>query len=139
MISTTRFDADAIVSVFEVNIRMLGGLIGGHVTAVYLRDKHKDTTGYLSWYKNELLEMAHQLGNRLLPAFNTSTGIPLPRVNLRHGITNELKSSDRDRYTCTACAGTLLLEFAALSRLTGDKVFESKARQSLDFGKNVIV
>jgi hypothetical protein len=26
--------------------------------------------------------------------------------------------------TCTACAGTMVLEFAALSRLTGDPIFE---------------
>ena len=38
--------------------------------------------------------------------------------------------SSRD--TCTACAGTIILEFAALSRLTGDPIFEEKARQALD-------
>lgn len=26
--------------------------------------------------------------------------------------------------TCTACAGTMVLEFAALSRLTGEPIFE---------------
>lgn len=26
--------------------------------------------------------------------------------------------------TCTACAGSMILEFAALSRLTGDSIFE---------------
>lgn len=28
------------------------------------------------------------------------------------------------RETCTACAGTMILEFAALSRLTGETIFE---------------
>jgi len=28
---------------------------------------------------------------------------------------------DKDRDTCTACAGTMLLEMAALSRFTGRK------------------
>ena len=32
------------------------------------------------------------------------------------------------RITCTACAGTLLLEFGLLSRLTEDSVYEDKAR-----------
>lgn len=32
------------------------------------------------------------------------------------------------RVTCTACAGTLLLEFGLLSRLTRDPVYEDKAR-----------
>lgn len=26
--------------------------------------------------------------------------------------------------TCTSCAGTMILEFAALSRLAGDPIFE---------------
>ena len=32
--------------------------------------------------------------------------------------------------TCTACAGTLLLEFGALSRLTGNTVYEARARHA---------
>lgn len=31
------------------------------------------------------------------------------------------------RVTCTACAGTLLLEFGLLSRLTGKPIYERKA------------
>ena len=34
----------------------------------------------MEWYADELLSMAKELGNRLLPAFNTTTGIPYPRV-----------------------------------------------------------
>jgi ER degradation enhancer, mannosidase alpha-like 3 len=45
--------------------------------------------------------LAKDLGLRLLPAFNTSTGIPHARVNLRHG----LKNLESARETCTACAG----------------------------------
>ena len=34
-------------------------------------------------YDNELLQMAHDLAARLLPAFeSTATGIPYPRVSL---------------------------------------------------------
>lgn len=35
--------------------------------------------------------------------------------------------------TCTACAGTMILEFAALSRLTGKPIYEEKARKAMDF------
>ena len=35
----------------------------------------------MQWYKGELLEMSSDLGDRLLPAFNTSTGIPFPKVS----------------------------------------------------------
>ena len=35
-----------------------------------------------SWYDGELLQLAHDLASRLLPAFEeSSTGIPYPRVN----------------------------------------------------------
>ncbi len=76
--------------------------------------------------------MAKDLADRLLPAFNTSSGLPMSRVNLRYGLTSEMLASEKGRFTCTACAGTLLLEFATLSRLTGEPVYEEKARQALD-------
>lgn len=131
VIANTNFDNDIIVSVFETNIRMIGGLLGGHLSALYIKDKYK--TKYFQWYKNELLEKAKELGYKLLPAFKTTSGLPLPRINLKYGITQELKNSDRERFTCTACAGTLLIEFATLSRLTGDPIFERKARDALDY------
>lgn len=35
--------------------------------------------------------------------------------------------------TCTACGGTMILEMATLSRLTGNVVYEEKARKAMDF------
>jgi mannosidase alpha-like ER degradation enhancer 3 len=130
VIQQTKFDTDLVVSVFESNIRMLGGLLSGHVSAVYLKNKHPNR---FKWYSYELLDMAKDLGDRLLPAFNTSTGLPMSRINLKKGITPELLSSEKDKFTCTACAGTLLLEFVTLSRLTGDKVFEEKVKKTMDY------
>ena len=43
------------------------------------------------------------------------------KINLRHGLDKSLRLQD---VTCTACAGTHLLEFAALSRLTGNHTYE---------------
>ncbi|OWF50523.1 ER degradation-enhancing alpha-mannosidase-like protein 3 [Mizuhopecten yessoensis] len=127
VIEHAKFDSDIIVSVFETNIRVLGGLLGGHVVATFLKKKKKS----MDWYNDELLSMAKEVGYRLLPAFNTSTGIPYARVNLKHGITKEL--SNRCKDTCTACAGTMVLEFAALSRLTGEPIFEEKAHKAMDY------
>ncbi|XP_045195747.2 ER degradation-enhancing alpha-mannosidase-like protein 3 [Mercenaria mercenaria] len=127
VINTVKFDTDVMVSVFETNIRVVGGLLGGHVLASYFkRKKHS-----MDWYKDELLLMAKDIGTRLLPAFNTTTGIPYPRINLKHGINRDVSINYRD--TCTACAGTMILEFAALSRLTGDPVFEEKAHKAMDY------
>ena len=69
--------------------------------------------------------MAQDLGNRLLPAFHTPTGLPYPRVNLLRGMDEALKRAD---VTCTACAGSIIMEFAALSRYTQDPKYEVSKR-----------
>ncbi|XP_075930932.1 ER degradation-enhancing alpha-mannosidase-like protein 3 isoform X3 [Petromyzon marinus] len=130
VLSTVRLDSDIVVSVFEANIRALGGLLGGHVMAAMLRGKGG---GHMAWYRDELLLMASELGRRLLPAFNTSSGLPHPRVNLAHGVAGGESGAGAEEATCTACAGSFILEFAALSRLTGEPEFEERARRALDF------
>lgn len=45
------------------------------------------------------------------------------QINLKYGMDKD-NLSQRSKDTCTACAGTMILEFAALSRLTGEHVFE---------------
>nr|XP_022322895.1 ER degradation-enhancing alpha-mannosidase-like protein 3 [Crassostrea virginica] len=128
VIDYAKFDSDIIVSVFETNIRVLGGLLGGHVMATYFKRKRRA----MEWYNGELLMMAKDVGFRLLPAFNTTTGIPYPRINLKHGMEKD-NLSQKSKDTCTACAGTMILEFAALSRLTGEHVFEEKAHRVMNY------
>ncbi|XP_054006912.1 ER degradation-enhancing alpha-mannosidase-like protein 3 [Hylaeus anthracinus] len=120
------FDTDVIVSLFETNIRMLGGLLSGHILAEYLQQR----ADIMPWYRGELLNLAKDLGYRFLPAFNTTTGIPYGRVNLKHGMKGV--SIEVSRETCTACAGSMILEMAALSRLTGESIFEEKAQKAMD-------
>ncbi|EGO01815.1 glycoside hydrolase family 47 protein [Serpula lacrymans var. lacrymans S7.3] len=117
IIDWVSFDVNTKPQVFETTIRVLGGLLSGHMYA-----SQPNQPFYLPWYRGELLEMAHDLGNRLLPAFATPTGIPYARLNLRHGV---LRGETLE--TCTAGAGSLILEFATLSRLTGDDRFEQAA------------
>ncbi|CAG9768168.1 unnamed protein product [Ceutorhynchus assimilis] len=126
IIKDVNFDNDVLVSVFETNIRVVGGLLSAHILADLLQQRD----GIMLWYNGELLNMAKDVGYRLLPAFNSTTGIPYSRINLRYGI-----KSDRIevlRETCTACAGSMILEMAALSRLTGEPIFEEKAHKSMD-------
>lgn len=52
------------------------GLLGGHSMALMLKERGE----HMQWYQDELLNMAKDLGLRLLPAFNTSSGLPYPRV-----------------------------------------------------------
>ncbi|XP_076220988.1 ER degradation enhancer, mannosidase alpha-like 2 isoform X2 [Nomia melanderi] len=120
------FDTDVIVSLFETNIRMLGGLLSGHILAEYLQQR----ADIMPWYRGELLNLAKDLGYRFLPAFNTTTGIPYGRINLKYGMKGVPLEVSRE--TCTACAGSMILEMAALSRLTGESVFEEKAQKAMD-------
>lgn len=46
------------------------------------------------------------------------------QINLKHGMRGVPMEVSRE--TCTACAGSMILEMAALSRLTGESIFEVK-------------
>ncbi|XP_028407570.1 ER degradation-enhancing alpha-mannosidase-like protein 3 [Dendronephthya gigantea] len=121
------FDSDIVVSTFETNIRVLGGLLGGHVAADVLKNEGLA----MDWYDDELLDMAKDIGERLMPAFNTTTGIPYPKVNLKYGVADPRSRTGTESATCTACAGTMIMEFGALSRLTGDPKFEAVAHKAM--------
>jgi hypothetical protein len=102
------FDKDIYVKNFEVTIRLLGGLLSGY-----------QMTG-----DARLLKLADDLGRRLLPAFDSPTGLPYVYVNLRTG-------KVRGAETNPAETGTLLLEFGTLSKLTGNPVYYQKAKRAL--------
>jgi mannosidase alpha-like ER degradation enhancer 2 len=99
------FDLDLEVQAFEINIRLLGGLL-----SAYQLDGD-----------SRFLEMAEDLGKRLLPVYNTATGMPHRYVNLRSGET-------RDSINNPAEIGTSLLEMGTLSKLTGDEIYYEKAK-----------
>lgn len=52
--------------------------------------------------------------------------LPCPQVNLKKGV-----PPDSHNETCTAGAGSLLVEFGILSRLLGDSTFEWVARRAV--------
>ncbi|KAK6148435.1 hypothetical protein DH2020_019347 [Rehmannia glutinosa] len=72
------FDVDARINLFECNIRVLGGLVSAHILAT-------DSTNRLTkgMYRNQLLFLAEELGQRFLPAFDTPTGLPYAWINLK--------------------------------------------------------
>ncbi|KAM6545593.1 hypothetical protein CsatB_026329 [Cannabis sativa] len=116
-----RFDINKTVSVFETTIRVLGGLLSAHLIASDYATGMKIPT-----YDNQLLNLAEDLGRRLLPAFDTPTGIPFGSVNLLHGV-----DEHESKITSTAGGGTLTLEFGVLSRLTNDPIFEQATRNAV--------
>ncbi|XP_017054662.1 ER degradation-enhancing alpha-mannosidase-like protein 2 [Drosophila ficusphila] len=116
------FDRDINVSVFETNIRIVGGLLSAH-----LLSKRAGVEVELGWpCRGPLLRLAEDMARRLLPAFDTNTGMPYGTVNLRYGVPKGETS-----VTCTAGVGTFLIEFGTLSRLTGNSIYEEVAMQAI--------
>lgn len=70
------------------------GLLGAHVMADLLRQRGQR----MPWYRDELLHMARELGHRLLPAFNTTSGLPYPKVLL------DLTGSTWTQHTALCCS-----------------------------------
>uniref|UniRef100_A0A8C1Q7B6 alpha-1,2-Mannosidase n=1 Tax=Cyprinus carpio TaxID=7962 RepID=A0A8C1Q7B6_CYPCA len=96
-------------SLFEVNIRYVGGLL----SAYYL-------TG-AEIFKQKVLE----LGEKLLPAFNTPTGIPRGVINLGSGTSWSWGWASAGS-SILAEFGTLHLEFVHLSELSRNPLFTEK-------------
>ena len=66
----TNFDANINVSVFETNIRIVGGLLSAHLMA-----KRAGVNVPTGWpCQGPLLSLAEDVVQRLLPAFHTPTG-----------------------------------------------------------------
>jgi len=102
------FDKDYEASVFETIIRVVGGLLSAY-------DLSADKI---------FLEKARDITDRLLPAWDTSSGIPYNRINLAQG-----KASNpgwNGGNSILADSGTEQLEFIALSQRTGDQKYQQK-------------
>src|SRR5947207_5242196 len=108
IVKNLSFDRDVYVKNFEITIRLLGGLLSSYQLT---NDK-------------QLLDLADDLGNRLLAVFNAPTALPYVYVNLKTG-------QVRDAKTNPAETGTLLLEFGTLSKLTGKPIYYEKAKRAL--------
>eukprot|EP00038_Savillea_parva_P000888 m.99648 g.99648 ORF g.99648 m.99648 type:complete len:666 (-) comp10313_c0_seq6:2480-4477(-) len=108
------FDIDATVSTFEVCIRYLGGLLSAYALT-----------------NDELYKLkAAELGDRLLPAFDTNTGIPWSAINLQTG------KGTMWSWAPGGCAilselGTMSLEFEFLTRITGNPIYAEKTRRAV--------
>jgi ER degradation enhancer, mannosidase alpha-like 2 len=102
------FNQDIEVKNFEITIRLMGGLLSSY-----------QLTG-----DKKLLALADDLGTRLLPAFDSPTGMPYMFVNLKTGKTRGAESNPAE-------IGTLLLEFGTLSKLTNKPLYYDKAKRAL--------
>jgi hypothetical protein len=135
------FNVNLNVSVFETTIRVLGGLLSGHllsrgldvsgdgdpvqagIDAAFEQHHHEHGRGT---YNDELLRLAVDVADRMLPAFETVTGIPIGTVNLQSGV--PVGETD---IASTAGGGSLYMEFGMLSSLTGNATYALKSRKAL--------
>ncbi|MGD8868010.1 MAG: glycoside hydrolase family 47 protein [Gemmatimonadales bacterium] len=108
VLDSLSFDHDMTVQVFEITIRILGSLI-----SAYQLDGDP-----------RFLQLATDLGDRLLPAFASPTGMPYRGVNLSSGATTGSVNNPAE-------IGTLTLEFGALSRLTGNPAYYEAAKRGV--------
>jgi hypothetical protein len=107
VVDSLSWDQDVDAKVFEVDIRILGGLLSMY-----------EMTG-----NPKVLAKTVDFADRLLPAFNTPTGIPTYNVNLRTGKT----SGDTVN---VAEAGTNILELGILSYYTKDPKYYAAGKRA---------
>lgn len=107
VVDSLDFDKDIDAKVFEVNIRILGGLLSMY-----------ELSG-----KPGVLDKARDFADRMLPAFGTPTGIPTYWVNLRTGQT-------RGDTVNVAEAGTYTFEMGMLSYYTGDPKYYQAGKKA---------
>lgn len=108
------WNKDLYVQTFEVNIRILGGLLSMY-----------------HYTKNQaILDKAQDFGNRILPAFSTSTGIPTHSVNLRTGKLAGNQGKGKGDVVNIAQGATYLFEFGILSYYTKDPKYYQAAKRA---------
>ncbi|KAK8506780.1 hypothetical protein V6N12_002224 [Hibiscus sabdariffa] len=105
------FNKDYDASVFETTIRVVGGLLSAY-----------DLSG-----DRVFLEKARDIADRLLPAWDTTTGIPYNVINLAHR--NPHNPGWAGGQSILADSGTEQLEFIALSQRTGDPKYQEKVEK----------
>ncbi|KAL8235231.1 hypothetical protein R6Q59_021331 [Mikania micrantha] len=106
--SSLDFNKNYDASVFETTIRVVGGLLSAY-----------DLSG-----DNVFLEKAKDIADRLLPAWDTPSGIPYNIINLAHGNAHNPGWTGGD--SILADSGTEQLEFIALTQRTGDPKYQQK-------------
>lgn len=104
------FTLNRDVNLFEVTIRVLGGLLAAyHLSGDIL-----------------FLNKAMDLGDRMMPAFSTRSGVPYSDVNLG---TRSAHSPKWGPDSSTSEVTSIQLEFRDLSRSTGQPKFEDAVRK----------
>ncbi|ESO83439.1 hypothetical protein LOTGIDRAFT_222667 [Lottia gigantea] len=114
------FEGSTELSVFETNIRFIGGLLSAYALSGDEMFKKK----------------AKIIADKLMPAFKTPSGIPQSMVNIKTG------NSRNWGWASGGCSilsefGSLHLEFTYLSDVVNDKLYADKVMKIRDHLKNL--
>ncbi|CRK87432.1 CLUMA_CG001233, isoform B [Clunio marinus] len=104
-------NVSADISVFETNIRFVGGFLAAYAL-----------TG-----DNLFKEKAQYVADKLLPAFQTPTGIPLALINFRTGSSKNYGWASGGSSILSEF-GTIHLEFSYLSDITGNSGYRERVQ-----------
>ena len=110
--SSLSFHNAGSLSVFEVTIRALGGLLSAFSLSS----------------EQIFLTKAIELGDLLLPAFKTQTGIPFSSIDFRSRTANVGWNGQN---ALLAELGTLQIEFRALSYYSKNKIYEEQCMRAM--------
>ncbi|KAG8987152.1 mannosyl-oligosaccharide alpha-1,2-mannosidase [Tulasnella sp. JGI-2019a] len=121
--SSLDFDNGGEVNTFETTIRILGGLLSAH----HLHTLHYADPTTRGW--SVYLDKAIDLADRMLPSFDTPSGLPLSNTDLSKRMGRG--DSDNNGWCSTAEVTTLQLEFKYLSHLTGNDVYWRKVERAM--------
>ncbi|KAI1240983.1 hypothetical protein IHE44_0009439 [Lamprotornis superbus] len=108
-----------------------GATIVDALDTLYIMEMKEEFKEAKEWVENNLdfnvifRKKAVELGEKLLPAFNTPTGIPWALLNIKSGIGRNWPWASGGS-SILAEFGTLHLEFVHLSHLSGNPVFAEK-------------
>lgn len=108
---------EASIHAFETVIRYVGGLLGAY-----------DLSG-----DPLLLMRAEELAKIILPVFDTSSGVPLSRLNAKTPLPVYGGHSIQ-----LAEAGTLALEYTRLAQITGNRTYFDLAQRGMDYLDQVL-
>lgn len=129
------YDANHEVNTFETTIRMLGGLLSAHYLSTTfpdlapLKDDDANQPG-----EDLYIEKATDLGDRILGAFESKSGIPYASFNLNTSL--GVPSHADGGASSTAEAATLQLEFKYLAKLTRETNYWEKVEKVVEIIDN---
>jgi len=115
-----KFDHQKDINLFETTIRVLGGLLGAHT----LRPSPA------------LLEKAIELGDAMLFAFDTPTGVPHGTLDLKDQKGHN--PSWTSEHSTVAEVGSIQMEFRLLSKRTGNPVYREKVAKPTHWLKEAL-